>query len=228
MNPWEAPGFHNDSTLWLRRITAAGESVSVEFKRKASFPMKLIREMVAFANTHGGILLIGVDDNGTPVGLKYPEEESYVIRRASCKFCRPRLAFKEHVLTVSPNRFVLVYDIPSSARKPHFLFQGRRNRDAYVRVADKSIKASREMLEIVRHRQRTQDLGFTYGEPERTLFHYLDRNKTITLTKFAEISGLQLLTASERLILLVLTDILLITPHERGDLYSMAAFPAKY
>lgn len=226
MNPSEALVFRSERVQWLRRIAESGENETVEFKRKAAFPLKIVREMVAFANTSGGILLIGVDDSGKLPGLKYPDEEIFVIKKALRKHCRPWLKFKQEVIPVSANHSILVFEVPPSRRKPHFVVQGRQQ-DSYVRVGDKCIKASREVLAIAQHSGSADNFGFTYGEPERTLFSYLDQNKTITLDKFTEISGLQRLTASEKLILLVLTDILRITPNERGDLYSMSVATQK-
>ena len=54
----------------LRRLVAAGENDRVEFKRKVAHPLKVAREAVAFANSGGGVLLIGVEDNRTLPGLK--------------------------------------------------------------------------------------------------------------------------------------------------------------
>jgi predicted HTH transcriptional regulator len=50
--------------------------------------------MIAFANTNGGILLIGVNDDKTIPGLKYPEDESHVIKE-QLKKVRPRLEYIE-------------------------------------------------------------------------------------------------------------------------------------
>ena len=40
-----------------------GESETVEFKRKFSTSRKIAKEMIAFANTKGGYILFGVDDD---------------------------------------------------------------------------------------------------------------------------------------------------------------------
>ena len=57
----------------LKRLALEGEGLQLEFKRKASHPEKIVRELIAFANTEGGTLLIGVDDDGSIPGLKYPD-----------------------------------------------------------------------------------------------------------------------------------------------------------
>ena len=66
----------------LYRLVRKGEGETLEFKRKAAHPEKIVREVVAFANTKGGDLLIGVDDNGTIPGVKYAEEEIFVLNKA--------------------------------------------------------------------------------------------------------------------------------------------------
>ncbi len=58
------------------------------FKRKATHPEKILREIIAFANTEGGTLLVGVDDDKSIPGVKHPEDESYVIKR-ELKKCKP-------------------------------------------------------------------------------------------------------------------------------------------
>ena len=50
----------------LKLIIKEGEGLSVEFKER--FTTKIDRDIVAFSNTRGGILLLGVDDNGKVVG----------------------------------------------------------------------------------------------------------------------------------------------------------------
>src|SRR5688572_16889908 len=97
----------------LKRLVSLGEGEKLEFKRKASHPEKIIREMIAFANTKGGILLLGVNDDKTIPGLKYPEDESLAIQEA-LKKCNPRLPVKEHFIPIGNSRTVIRYDIDES------------------------------------------------------------------------------------------------------------------
>ena len=60
----------------LEDLVHKGEGQLLEFKLKASFPEKIVKEMVAFANSNGGQLLVGVDDDGRIAGLKFAEEEN--------------------------------------------------------------------------------------------------------------------------------------------------------
>ena len=223
MKPQESVSFNAQQFQHLKRLVAQGEGLTLEFKRKASFPEKIVREMIAFANTKGGILLVGIGDDGTIPGLKHPEDDAHVLQQA-LKKCKPALAVTETFISIGASRIVLQYEIPESNQKPHYLVQDEKQA-SFVRVADKSIQASREMREIVKRAQLKKDIRFHYGEYEKMLMQYLDANATITLHQFRALSGLKKFYASKKLVLLVLADVLKITPHEKGDLYSLAFKP---
>jgi predicted HTH transcriptional regulator len=218
--PQEASPYNSRQVQELQKLVQQGEGSRLEFKRKASHPEKILREMIAFANTKGGILLVGVGDDKTLPGLKYPEGESHVIREA-IKKCRPALKFNETFIPIGNSRSVIQYDIPESKSKPHYLII-EEEKEAFVRVHDQSIKASREIREIVKRAQLKKDIRFHYGEHEKFLMEYLEQNPSITLKKFIELRGVKRFYASKKLVLLVLADVLNITPHEKGDLYSLA------
>src|SRR6187551_3739284 len=97
----------------LRKLVAAGEGSTLEFKRKATYPEKIVREMIAFANTKGGILLLGIGDDGTIPGLKHPEEEVHVMNQALRKV-KPALQYVETFIPIGNARTVIQYEIIES------------------------------------------------------------------------------------------------------------------
>jgi len=58
----------------VQEMISAGESTTVEFKRKFTEPEKIAKELTAFANTKGGHLLIGIDDDRRIVGISSEKE----------------------------------------------------------------------------------------------------------------------------------------------------------
>jgi predicted HTH transcriptional regulator len=200
-------------------MVSRGEGQRLEFKRKASYPDKIVRELIAFANTDGGTVLIGVDDDKSIPGVKFPDEESLVIHTELKKHCRPGIEYHETVIAISEKRFVLQWYIPPSGRRPHFyVVEGKR--EAFVRQNDQSIKASREMREIIRRNKLHKGTRFTYGEAEQKVIHFLDQQPAISLREFSRITGLNRYLASRKIIHLVLANVLKITATEKGDLYS--------
>ena len=204
----------------LKKLVSKGEGLQLEFKRKAAHPDKIVHELIAFANTQGGTLLVGVDDDGSIPGLKYPEEESHAVNLVLERQCRPKLLFSEKIIRISDKHFVLLFDVPKSAKPPHYFVTSPDRKECYVRVDDKSMKASREMREIIRRSRSKNGVRFTYGEKEGQLIKYLSENPTITLDEFKKLASLNRFVASKKLILLVLGHVLKITPTEKGDLYS--------
>lgn len=206
----------------IKQLVRQGENEQIEFKKKINHPDKVIRELVAFANTNGGTLLVGVDDNGDISGLKHAEEDDYLMQKAIAELSRPRLQVRSGMVKLHENRAVLYYQILPSKRKPHYALETPQQRwgKAYVRYQDKSVQASREMTEVLRRQRKNKEFGFSYGEEERLLMQCLDEEGTLTVRQFAEKSGLPVARASRIMVLLTLTNVLRIIPTEKGDLFS--------
>jgi predicted HTH transcriptional regulator len=190
MKTSEAASVNPPDVRALKKLAAEGEGLQLEFKRKAAYPEKIVRELIAFANTEGGTLLVGVDDDGTIPGVKYPEEEGHVISEALKKYCRPTLLYKESIIPISENKFVVRFDIPPSSKRPHYLVIDKDTRQSFVREKDMSIKASPEMEEIVRRSKQKRDIRFAFGDEEKKLMEYLHEHRFISMPAYQKLSGL--------------------------------------
>ena len=71
----------------VTRIIEEGEGFEVEFKRKVTTPEKIARALIAFANTKGGHILFGVDDDGSIVGVESEKSEVDLIHQAADAAC---------------------------------------------------------------------------------------------------------------------------------------------
>ena len=209
------------TTTELKKLVAQGEGLYIEFKRKTTFPDKIIKEVVAFANTQGGKLIIGVDDDGTIAGLKHALEDEFVMKEAIAKHCKPAITYEMSKVLVSPNRFILVFHIAPSDAKPVFQIYNFKTGlgKAYVRVADKSIQASREMRNILKGMSKGANTYFQYGENEQKLMHYLGVNPQIDLATYAKIANISSQKASEVLVKMTLAGVIKIIPDETGDYF---------
>src|SRR5512133_849229 len=104
----------------LRAVIELGESDTVEFKRKFSGYEKIAREMIAIANTRGGMLLIGVDDDGTIVGVRSEKSEIDLVMAAAEHYCEPPIEAEIDIIEVD-GEDVIAIRIPESHTKPHRL-----------------------------------------------------------------------------------------------------------
>lgn len=220
--PYSEPD-EKDETLSfqeLKKLVAEGEGHYLEFKRKAKFPHKILKEISAFANSEGGRLLLGVADDGSIPGLSQAEEEAFIMEEYMKKFLRPEPQISVSKVSVPGMRsWVLVYVIEPHAPGPVFVLpelQGEERR-AYIRKADESLQASKEMRDIIRYRHSGRSFRFEYGIKERMLLEYLEKNKAISLTQMCALAGVDRETASRTLVLLCLCGVLDIRPDEKGD-----------
>ena len=207
----------------LKNLVRRGEGSNLEFKLKTNHPEKIIRGVVAFANTHGGTMLIGVSDDKKIPGLKYADEDEYLLVRAINKFCYPRISYTIERVQLYDEREVLVIRVPPSLTRPHYIIPDPSepdNKKAYVRVADMSVQASREVREILKGEQAERSIRFTYGEKEHKLMQHLGEHDNITVDLFASIAGISRKIASRTLVLLVLANVLEIHPSEVVDVYT--------
>ena len=69
----------------LGALIEHGEDSTVEFKRDDLSPDGLAREIVAFSNLEGGVILLGVADDGKIVGVQRPNIEEWVVN--VCRQC---------------------------------------------------------------------------------------------------------------------------------------------
>ena len=208
----------------LKELVRHGENKYIEFKLKTTHPEKIVREMVAFANTDGGRLIVGVADDKSLKGLKFPDEDEFILQRAIEKYIYPAIDYTLDRLTVEGEREILIYTIPKSPFKPHYVdLDGiLENRRAYVRVADRSVQASREMREILKGERKGLNIRFQYGEKEKTLMKYLADNQQITVETYATIANISRKIASRTLVVLVLANVLKVQPHEIQDFFMAA------
>ncbi len=205
----------------LRNLVRHGEGQRLEFKMKVKFPEKIIKELVAFANSDGGHLFVGVGDEGQLEGLKFAEEDQFLLERAIDKFCFPAFSYRVYPVSLENGRKVLVYQVYESVDKPHFVqLEGEGQPHCYVRVKDRTVQASKEMKQILR-REHQDGISFSYGDSERWLMDYLRTHGTITLQEFSTKLALPMWLASRKLVLLVLTKVLKVEPRESEDLYSL-------
>ncbi len=205
----------------IKWLAKRGENKVTEFKKKANFPEKIVKEIVAFANTRGGHLLIGVDDDGSITGTKTAEEDLFVLENAISRHCSPKVNYMVDVVRLNEKRDVLHYIIFESEIKPHFVLENghKKNKKAYVRIEDRSIQASRELIEILKKRNRKKGVKVHLGEKEKILMNYLGNHAEITLNEFSRIAGINSFTASKTLVWLVMANILEIEPREDEDVY---------
>jgi len=210
----------------LKELIDEGESAMMEFKRKFTSPEKMAKEIMAFANTKGGFLLVGVDDDGSIVGVESEKEVEEMIKFA-CRFhIEPPLEPQIEIVQIE-YRDVIVVFVARSNRKPHRLIakspaEQLYHNKAYIRQADKSIAASREMEKILAGQNADAPaLTVSVGKKEQALFKYLEQNERVTVKTFAKLVNISERWASRLIVRLVRAGVLQIHTEQGADYYTL-------
>lgn len=184
-------------------LIAEGEHQQLDFKFEISDSKKIARTLVAFANTDGGTLLIGVKDNGNIAGVR-SDEEYYMIEAASEMYCFPKVSFEAREWNLE-GKIVLEITVNSSLDKPHKAPDKNDQMQVYIRVADENILAP-EVLELAWRKMTTlKGTHIKISKPVEKLLNYLDLNPYISINQFRRIARINYYTARN-----ILSDLLAI------------------
>lgn len=208
----------------LRAIISDGESATVEFKRKFTSAEKIAKEVIAFANTKGGYLIVGVDDNKRIVGVESEKEQVDLVLTA-CRFSiDPPIEPEVEIIQIDYVD-VVVFSVRESELKPHVLVtQGDKpsERRAYLRDGAAAVAASKEMERVMRRtRPDAPPVTLSIGKNEKMLFEFLHHHTRITVKQFAHLVNISERRASKLLIRLVQVGILAIHSHESSDYFTL-------
>ncbi len=191
---------------YLLNLIQQGEHQTQDFKYCISDSKKIARSLVAFANTDGGRLLIGVKDNGNIAGVR-SEEEYYMVEAAARIYSKPMIDFttKQHFID---GKTVLEVMIKPSSDKPHYAVDENGKWWAYFRKDDENRLANKVMLEVWKKQKSTDGIMINYSDSEKILLDYLENHEKISVSKFARIAHLTYKQAEQIIINFRALDIL--------------------
>ncbi len=134
----------------IAKILLRPEGKTLEFKRDLSSAEKVLCTLVAFANTAGGSLVIGIEDGTKNVrGLADPLKEEERLASLIADRISPRLAPSIDVVAWRSAQLIVVEVFPSPSR-PHFLKSQGPENGVYIRIGSTNRKADAAMIQEMR------------------------------------------------------------------------------
>ena len=203
----------------IKKLILEGEGVTVDFKKTITSFEKIAKTMTAFANSRGGRLLIGVEDTGEIIGVRSEEEEKFMIRKAGSDYCKPSIVphFEEVYLD---NRMVLVAEIRESSSKPQYALSEEKKWWAYMRVNDKSVLASKIMVDVLKKKGSGEEILLKFTDKEKLLLEHLQEHEKITFREYCKLAGMNRKKASRALVNLILMGLIRVHTAEKKEFYS--------
>ncbi|MDO4725408.1 MAG: ATP-binding protein, partial [Comamonadaceae bacterium] len=117
----------------IEQLLLQPEGKTLEFKRDLTSPRNALKTLVAFANSAGGRLVIGVDDTRQVTGVAEPLDEEERICNLIADAIAPRLVPQVELASIE-GRTVLVVEVFPSNSRPHYLKSLGPQQGVYVRL----------------------------------------------------------------------------------------------
>ncbi len=119
------------------------ETENIEFK--SQFTEEIYKEVIAFANTDGGVVYVGIDNDGNVVGLTDVDKEYTRITNGIRDAIQPDVTMFVR-FTVQDNKVVRI-TVSEGTNKPYYLKgKGLKPSGVFVRQGTSSVSASPEQI----------------------------------------------------------------------------------
>jgi len=128
----------------LLELIRNGENSGVEFKRDGIENHGLAKELVALSNLCGGVVLLGIEDDGSITGITRPSIEEWVMTTCGNKIRPAIIPFFEVIRDVIPGKDVAVVRV-TAGFDVHSLWHNNRN-TYLIRVGAQSREPTPEEL----------------------------------------------------------------------------------
>ena len=170
------------------------ENEITEFKREYVDDIK--KSVIAFANTNGGSIFIGIDNDGTPVGVE--DTDDCQLKLSSSlhdSICPDVTMFTDIKVVVMDGKKIVKISVQRGTARPYYLAgKGVRPEGIYIRQGSANVPASEErILNLIREtagdnyeteRSLTQELTFNTADKyfaERSLPFGTEQKRTLHL-----------------------------------------------
>ncbi|MHB1631789.1 MAG: RNA-binding domain-containing protein [Acidithiobacillus sp.] len=144
-------------TPFTAQLLQQPEGKTLEFKRDLSSPKPLLKTLVAFANSAGGFLVLGVTDDRQIVGIEQPLDEEERLCNLIADAIAPRLVPNIELLTIE-GKTLLVVEVYPSGQRPHWLKAEGPDNGVFVRLGSTNRQADREL--VAELRRSVEGTGF--------------------------------------------------------------------
>lgn len=204
---------------YLQTLIEQGENQRLDFKFEISDSKKIARSLVAFANTDGGKLLVGIKDNGSIAGVR-SEEEYHMIEAAAQLYCKPEVKFSTREWNIG-GKVVLEVAVPRSKDVKHRAPDKNNEYKVYVRVDDQNLLANQILLQVWKRKKSPKPVKVSFTEVESKLLKHLENNGPISKNEFIKLCNISWTRANRILVDFILLGIIQMNLFEKGATFEL-------
>ena len=175
----------NEGIHFLRQLIKEGEGNRLDFKTTITSIPKIAKSLVAFANSRGGWIVVGVEDKGAFLGVDI-DAEKYQLDKAGQDYCDPPIELSYRHIE-HQGKLALIAEIQESQDKPHYAYDKKDREFLFVRVADRCIVPHPRIAALLESGALNNFFRTAHYHKTKTeLIALLNEKKEINLMEFAE------------------------------------------
>jgi len=124
------------------------ESSILEFKREMPKNDQVIKTIVGFCNQKGGKIVIGVDNDGTIVGLDEAQAQQLMeyLEKAILDASFPPILTNIYLRRIV-DKILLIVEVAQGMNKPYYIKNEGRDNGAYIRLGRSTVKAKEDTIQ---------------------------------------------------------------------------------
>lgn len=203
----------------LKKRISNGEGLHLDFKFRIDDQRKIGRTLVAFANSEGGSLLVGVKDSGKIAGCN-PEEEFYMIEGAANVFCNPPVNFDTQV--IQEGHLLIMEVIVATSETKHKAQDDKGAWKMYHRIDDHTLLANKITFLLWRYKKEGRDRPESFTLQLVELLEIIKEHQPVSISKLYRFSSLSKRDVNEHVATLVYWKVLRMDIAESGIKYFLA------
>ena len=148
------------------------EDPHTEFKEKVS--ERIARAAVAFSNTEGGTIYVGITDEGKVVGVEDTDDTSIRCAQILNDNVRPDITMTSSISqTKIGGKDTVRIDVSEGPEKPYYLREkGLKAEGVYIRRGTTNLPVSEETLKVMLHRPRSRSYESTISLRQDLTFDF--------------------------------------------------------
>ena len=148
------------------------ESSTLEFKRTLPENDQIIKTVIGFCNRNGGKLIIGVEPDGTIIGLSEEEIQKIMeyANKSIYEASSPPIVAGVYSQRIG-DKTLLIIEASSGMNKPYYRKSEGLDRGTYIRLGRSTVRATADMIEELKWQSkgRTFDMLPVYHGKEEDL-----------------------------------------------------------
>lgn len=164
----------------VKQLIARGKGVSLEFIAHIENQLTITRTIVAFANTNGGKVIVGINEKNKIVGV-VPAEELKLLEEIISNECSPAVPFESRVIEYG-RHLLLEIDITKSTNKHKAKGEGGQMK-FYHRIDDATLVGNRVIINLWRLQDESAPRSIDLDDNLKAIYEFIEKHKPVTVSK---------------------------------------------